>query len=41
LQSIKKVYIPQKTKRTEMIEGDIDQVADQLTEILKRDIRVL
>ncbi len=41
LQSIKKVYIPQKTKRTEMIEGDTDQVADQLTEILKRDIRVL
>ncbi|HJL85457.1 MAG TPA: electron transfer flavoprotein beta subunit/FixA family protein, partial [Candidatus Marinimicrobia bacterium] len=41
LQSIKKVYIPQKTKRTEMIEGDTDQVAGQLTEILKRDIRVL
>jgi len=41
LQSMTKVYIPQKTKRTEMIEGDAEQVAGKLTEILKRDIRVL
>lgn len=41
LQSITKVYVPQKTKRTEMIEGDAEQVAGKLVEILKREIRVL
>jgi electron transfer flavoprotein beta subunit len=41
LQIIDKVYIPKKTKRTEMIEGDAEQVSGRLAEILKRDIRVL
>ncbi len=41
LQIIDKVYIPKKTKRTEMIEGDAEQVSGRLAGILKRDIRVL
>lgn len=35
LQSIEHVYFPQKTKRTEMIKGSVDQVVEKLTEILK------
>ncbi len=38
-QSISKVYIPQKTKRTEMIEGTVDQQVERLVDVLKKDIR--
>jgi electron transfer flavoprotein beta subunit len=40
-QSISKVYIPQKTKRTEMIEGTVDQQVERLVDVLKKDIRVV
>ncbi len=41
LQSLEKIYIPKKTKLTEMIEGDTDQVVAKLVDVLKRDIKVL
>ena len=41
LQTLRKVYIPQKVKRTEMIEGEADQVVAKLIDIFKRDIKVL
>ena len=40
-QAISRVYIPQKTKRTEMIEGTVDQQVERLAEVLKKDIRVV
>ncbi len=40
-QTISKVYIPQKTKKTEMIEGSIDQQVKRLAEVLKKEIRVV
>lgn len=41
LQSLEKIYAPKKTKLTEMIEGDTDQVVAKLVDVLKRDIKVL
>lgn len=41
LQVLNKIYIPQKVKRTEMIEGETDQVVTKLIDVLKRDIKVL
>lgn len=41
LQSLEKIYVPKKTKLTEMIEGDTDQVVAKLVDVLKRDIKVL
>ena len=40
-QSISKVYIPQKTKRTEMIEGTVDQQVERLVQVLKKEIRII
>ncbi len=41
LQTCQRLYVPQKTKHTEMIEGSPDQAAAQLVEILKTGIKVL
>ena len=41
LQKIEKLYIPQKTKKTEKIEGSPAEVAKKLVEKLKNDVRVL
>jgi electron transfer flavoprotein beta subunit len=41
LQCLNRLYIPQKTKRTTMIEGDVDQIVSHLVDVLKRDIKVL
>jgi len=41
LQTITKVFVPQTTKRTEMIEGDPDSAVARIVEILKSDIKVL
>ena len=41
LQKIEKLYIPQKTKKTEFIEGAPGEVAKKLVEKLKNEVRVL
>jgi electron transfer flavoprotein beta subunit len=41
LQTIEKLYIPEKTKKTEFIEGPPAEVAKKLVEKLKNEIRVL
>ncbi len=41
LQKIEKLYIPQKTKKTEFIEGPAGEVAKKLVEKLKNEVRVL
>ncbi len=41
LQKIEKLYIPQKTKQTEKIEGAPGEVAKKLVEKLKNEVRVL
>jgi electron transfer flavoprotein beta subunit len=41
MQKIEKLYIPQKTKKTEMLEGAPAEVAKKLVEKLKNDIRVI
>ena len=41
LQKIEKLYIPQKTKKTEVLEGPPAEVAKKLVEKLKNEIRVL
>ncbi len=41
MQKIEKLYIPQKTKKTEMIEGAPADIAKKLVEKLKNDVRVL
>jgi electron transfer flavoprotein beta subunit len=41
MQKIEKLYIPQKTKKTEMIEGSPADIAKKLVEKLKNDVRVL
>lgn len=41
MQTIEKVFIPQTSKQTEMIEGDADSVATRIVEILKTDLKVL
>jgi electron transfer flavoprotein beta subunit len=38
---IEKLYIPQKTKKTEMLEGPPGEVAKKLVEKLRNDVRVL
>ncbi len=40
-QSILKVYIPKKTKRTEMIEGTVDHQVERLVEVFKKDLGIL
>ncbi len=41
MQKIEKLYIPQKTKKTEMLDGPPAEVAKKLVDKLKNDIRVL
>jgi len=41
LQKIERLYIPQKTKQTEMIEGSPAEMAKKLTEKLRNEVRVL
>src|SRR5438067_2171779 len=41
MQKIEKLYIPQKTKKTEMLEGSAGEVAKKLVEKLKNEVRVL
>ena len=41
LQKIERMYIPQKTKKTEYLEGPPAEVAKKLTEKLRNEIRVL
>jgi len=39
--NIQRLYVPQKTKKTEMLEGSPADVARKLTEKLKNEVRVL
>jgi electron transfer flavoprotein beta subunit len=41
LQQIQRLYIPEKTKKTELLEGPPAEVAKKLAEKLKNDVRVL
>ena len=41
LQKIEKLYIPQKTKKTETIEGSAGEIAKKLAEKLKNEVRVI
>ena len=41
LQKIERLYIPQKTKKTEVIEGPPSEVAKRLADKLRREVRVL
>jgi electron transfer flavoprotein beta subunit len=41
MQKIEKLYIPQKTKKTEMLDGSASEVAKKLVEKLKNEVRVL
>jgi electron transfer flavoprotein beta subunit len=38
---IEKLYIPQKTKKTEMLDGAPGEIAKKLIEKLRNDVRVL
>ena len=40
-QTINKVFIPQTSKQTEVIEGDADSAVARIVEILKSEIKVL
>jgi electron transfer flavoprotein beta subunit len=41
LQKIEKLYIPQKTKKTEMLDGAPGEVAKKLVDKLRNDVRVI
>jgi electron transfer flavoprotein beta subunit len=41
LQKIEKLYIPQKSKNTEFLEGSPAEVAKKLVDRLKNDVRVI
>jgi len=41
MQKIERLYIPQKTKKTEMLDGSASEVAKKLVEKLKNEVRVL
>ena len=41
LQKIEKLYIPQKTKKTEVLEGPPAEVAKKLVEKLRNEVRVI
>jgi len=41
LQKIEKLYIPQKTKKTEVIEGPPAEVAKKLVDKLRNEVHVL
>ena len=40
-QKIEKIFVPQTTKQTEIIEGDVDNAVSKIVEILKTDIKVI
>ena len=39
--TVKKLYVPDKTKKTQFIEGSPDEISEQLVELFKNDIKVL
>jgi len=39
--TVKKLYVPDKTKETQFIEGSPDEISEQLVELFKNDIKVL
>ena len=39
--TIKKLYVPDKTKETQFIEGSPDEISEKLVELFKNDIKVL
>jgi electron transfer flavoprotein beta subunit len=41
LQKIEKLYIPQKSKKTEMLEGPPGEVAKKLVDKLRNEVRVI
>jgi electron transfer flavoprotein beta subunit len=41
MQKIEKLYIPQKTKKTEMLDGSPGEIAKKLVDKLRNDVRVL
>jgi electron transfer flavoprotein beta subunit len=41
MQKIEKLYVPQKTKKTEMLEGSPGEVAKKLVDKLRNDVRVI
>jgi len=41
MQKIEKLYVPQKTKKTEMLEGSPSEVAKKLVDKLRNDVRVI
>jgi electron transfer flavoprotein beta subunit len=41
LQKIEKLYVPQKTKKTELIEGPPGEIAKKLVDKLRNELRVL
>jgi len=41
LQQIKRLYIPQKTKKTEMLDGPPAEIAKKLVDKLRNDVRIL
>lgn len=41
LQVMNKIYVQKKEKRTEMIEGNTDQMVSRLVDVLKNDVKVL
>ena len=40
-QSFANIYLPTADKKTEMIEGNIDQMVSRLVDVLKTEIKVL
>src|SRR6476620_11800213 len=41
MQKIEKLYVPQKTKKTEMLEGSPGEIAKKLVDKLRNDVRVI
>ena len=41
LQTIERLYVPQKTKKTEKIEGAPSEVAKKIVEKLRNEVRVI
>jgi electron transfer flavoprotein beta subunit len=41
LQKIEKLYVPQKTKKTEMLDGAPGEVAKKLVDKLRNEVRVI
>jgi electron transfer flavoprotein beta subunit len=39
--TVKKLYVPDKTKETQFIEGSPDEISEQLVKLFKNDIKVL